>query len=96
MMKPICVPCGRFYRLKRSGYYFIEGMPKFRDAEPGHGQPSFWQPYKVWSGDLWHCPGCNHEIIHGTGRGPISEHYKPDFAQCVATLHADQFTVNDC
>lgn len=26
-MKPICVPCGLFFRVKRNGFYFEEGMP---------------------------------------------------------------------
>ena len=27
-MKPICIPCRRFYRVKQNGYHFIEGMPR--------------------------------------------------------------------
>ena len=27
-MKPICVPCQRFYRPKKNGFMFIEAMPR--------------------------------------------------------------------
>lgn len=33
-MKPICLPCHRFFRPKQNGYYFIEGMPRGRHACP--------------------------------------------------------------
>src|SRR5690349_6379221 len=26
-MKPVCVPCQRFMRAKRNGFYFLEGKP---------------------------------------------------------------------
>ncbi len=26
-MKPICVPCQRFFRCTKNGYYFLEMMP---------------------------------------------------------------------
>ena len=26
-MRPICVPCRRFYRPKKNGTYFLEGHP---------------------------------------------------------------------
>lgn len=26
-MKPVCVPCGLFFRMKKQGFYFEEGMP---------------------------------------------------------------------
>ena len=68
-MKPICVKCQRFYRAKKNGYYFIEGMPD-TGALPGTAEPEKWHPYKVWSGDLWACEGCGHELISGTGRKP--------------------------
>ena len=101
-MKPICVPCQRFYRMTTIGYYFIEGMPKGGETEEarrppaGNERPDLWTPYKLWSGDLWRCEGCGHQVIHGTSRNPIAEHYEPSFAEHVATLGADQFQVNDC
>jgi hypothetical protein len=100
-MKPICVPCQRFFRMVKSGFYFIEAMPKPNppgegDPPPGTAAPDRWQPYKVWSGDKWQCPGCGAEIVAGVGRGPISEHFMPDFHGIVARVNATQFTVNDC
>jgi hypothetical protein len=95
MLKPVCVPCHRFYRCIKSGFYFIEGMPLNNHARPGNSEPDWWKPYKLWSGDKWRCEGCGHEIISGTGAGPIAEHYQTDFEETRAKLNAD-YQVNDC
>jgi hypothetical protein len=98
-LKPICVQCQRFYRMKKSGFAFFEGMPIATDnearIEPGTEHADHWKPYKLWSGDLWSCEGCNHHIIVGTGTFPISEHYKPEFTK-VAARYGATFQVNDC
>ena len=100
MLKPICVPCQRFYRMKKSGHYFIEGMPQpSRSREspipPGTEAPENWKPYKLWAGDLWECQGCGHQIISGSGAAPIAEHYQPNFDITVVELGAT-YQVNDC
>lgn len=94
-MKPICVPCQRFYRPKKTGFPFIEGMPKRSGAEPGTAEPERREPYKLWMGDQWACEGCGSEIVVGTGREPIAEHYQPTFADWV-TRFAPELQVNDC
>lgn len=96
MHKPICVKCHRFFKVKKSGYYFIEGMPKENNAPSGLEAPDRWQPYKLWAGDLMECKGCGTQIIYGFGMAPISEHYKDGFKEAVERLGADQFQVNDC
>lgn len=96
-MKPICIPCRRFFRQMKSGFYFTEAMPVGPGtARPGNADPEQWKPYKIWAGDLWVCEGCRASIISGTGLAPVSEHYKPDFAETMERLGADQFQVNDC
>ncbi len=95
-MKPICMPCQRFFRMKQSGFYFLEGMPKKNDAEPGRAHPEQWTPYKLWVGDRWECEGCGAVILSGFGRAPIAEHYQSDFARLVENTHGNQFQVNDC
>jgi hypothetical protein len=94
-MKPICVPCQRFYRPKKNGFKFIEGMPTENHAEPGTAEPQKWKPYKLWCGDLWECKGCGAEIVVGTGAHPIAEHYENRFADNVAA-HGARLQVNDC
>ncbi len=94
-MNPICVPCQRFYRAKKNGFFFIEAMPKTSGAPAGTADPGSWQPYKLWSGDLWECPGCDAQIVSGVARQPIAEHYQPDFADQVASYRPG-LTVNDC
>lgn len=94
-MKPICVPCQRFFRPKKNGFPFIEGMPKSNDAEPGTAEPDQWKPYKLWMGDKWGCEGCGTEIVVGVGRDPIAEHYQPQFAVTVGRYGVD-LQVNDC
>lgn len=95
-MKPICVPCQRFFRCTKTGLYFTEGMPNHNGAEPGTAEPENWGPYKVWSGDEYTCRGCGAVVIVGVGRDRIAEHYEPDFADIQKKLGADKFQVNDC
>jgi hypothetical protein len=89
-MKPICVPCRRFFRMVRSGVAFEEGMPT-TDAV---GTPT-WKPYKLWLGDLWRCPTCKAETISGVGGGPVAEHFQSDYALAVQTLRP-LVRVDDC
>ena len=94
-LKPICVPCQRFFRPHRNGRYFIEGMPNGTNVSPGTSEPENWRPYKLWCGDQWVCYGCGAMIIVGTGRTSIREHYQSDFQDMVDTTGAT-FQVNDC
>ena len=95
-MKPICVPCQRFFRIKKTGYCFIEGMPKEGKALPGTQEPEKWQPYKLWGGDLWECQGCGTKIISGIPREPLAEHYEKDFDEKVQLHGGDKLQINDC
>lgn len=95
-MKTICVPCQRFFSPKKTGFYFLEGMPTCDGAKPGNSEPEKWEPYKLWAADQWECPGCGTVILSGFGFDPISEHYRPEFAELVKKYGADQFQVNDC
>ena len=94
-MKPICIPCQRFFRVSKNGYAFIEGMPTSNNAQPGLAEPENWQPYKLWMGDEWVCPDCDATIIVGCGREPIAEHYQPDFEDVVQS-YSPKLQVNDC
>ena len=97
MLKPICVKCRRFYRMQRAGFYFTEGMPKDGTHRPQSGaeHDAEWQDYKLWCGDLWVCQGCGHQLISGTGRQPVREHYHDDFADAKERVGA-KVRVNDC
>lgn len=95
-MKPVCVPCQRFYRPKKTGFWFIEGMPEGNDVQPGVGESEKWKPYKIWQGDLWECEGCNARIISGVAQQPLRIQHHSDFEQMAQQLNAHQFQVNDC
>lgn len=95
-MKPVCVPCRRFFRPKKSGFYFVEAMPTENHAAPGTESPEKWTPYKVWAGDLWECEGCGAQVVSGTGQHPVAEHYQPGFKDQMRRLGAGQLQVNDC
>lgn len=99
-MKPICVPCQRFFRPKKNGYWFIEGMPigngQLPPALPGTAEPQRWEPYKLWQGDLWQCEGCSAQIVSGVAHQPFAEHYQENFVQKVEATGAKQLQVNDC
>lgn len=96
-MKPVCVPCQRFFRCKKTGFNFIEGMPRENHAQPGTLEPEKWQPYKLWTSDRWECEGCGAVILSGFGREPIAEHYQPDFeARAERLCGSERLQVNDC
>lgn len=94
-MKPICFKCHRFYRPKKNGFIFLEGMPTHPDAKSGLEEPEAWTDYKLWSGDLWQCPGCRHQLISGVAITPISEVHRSDFAK-LKEKFAVSYRVNDC
>jgi hypothetical protein len=96
-MKPVCVPCQRFFRAKKNGFYFIEGMPVggVARAEPGTDHPEQWEPYKLWVGDLYECEGCGAQTIVGVPHVHLAEHYQPDFTENCKRFNAT-FQVNDC
>ena len=94
-MKPICVPCKRFFRPAKNGYPFGEGMPKHNGARPGLQEPKNWEPYKLWMGDLWRCEGCGAQIVVGVGHRPIAEHYQDGFKEQIEA-HGVIVQVNDC
>lgn len=94
-MKPICVPCQRFFRPKNTGKPFVEGMPSENGAPAGRAHPEQWRPYKLWMGDEWGCPDCGATIVVGVGLNPIAEHYQPEFGAAVARW-APSLQINDC
>ncbi len=91
--KPVCVPCGLFYKHARSGVYFIEGMPKTSAPHDLPRDPEQWKPYKVWVSDLYECRGCGNQILVGMPAGPTAEHYQDGFSDWVERATV---TVNDC
>jgi hypothetical protein len=96
-VKPVCVPCQRFFRMKKSGFYFLEGMPVGPTrAEPGTSEPEKWRPYKIWAGDKWECHGCGAVILSGFGREPVAYQHEEEFTETAERLNATQFQVNDC
>lgn len=66
-LKPVCVPCQRFFRCVHTGFNFTEGMP-IDHAAPGTAEPEKWLPYKIWASDKWKCEGCGAEILSGFGQ----------------------------
>lgn len=101
-MKPICTKCQRFYRPKKNGYPFIEGMPIGTGIAPGTADPEHWEDYKLWMGDLWICKGCGHELIVGCGHQPIKIQHEDEFEETVqAYVKIDNdgkplLRINDC
>ncbi len=82
-----CATCFKFFRVKKVGVPFEEGMPTSSDK---------WQSYKLWMADLCECPGCGARVlITGSGQQPISEHYKPEYAR-LREQFAPIGRVDDC
>ena len=95
MPKPVCVPCQRFFRPKKNGFSWVEGMPVGNNALPGSIEPEKWKPYKLWNSDLWECQGCGTQIVAGHGSQALSIQHEEDFAEQVAS-HGATLQVNDC
>lgn len=95
-MKPVCVPCRRFFQPKRNGFYFLEGAPLESKSPPGNEAPDQWRPYKLWAGDLYECKGCGAQIVSGFGNRPIAIQHEEDFTETVKAYGGDQLQVNDC
>lgn len=88
-MNLACPKCRTFYRIRKTGVYWEEGMPT--TSEPG----APWQAYKLWAGDLKECK-CGAQVILGPPGGfPIGEHYQPDYAERVER-HGPIVRIDDC
>ena len=96
MQKPICVKCACYFRPEKNGITYLEQKPIGGKTVPrGYAAPDLWEPYKLWRGDLWECPECHHQIIHGTGFNPIRHDYEVDFG-IVLKASTILVKVNDC
>jgi len=93
MPKPVCVPCQRFFRVEKNGFWLIEGAPTHARALPGTEELGSWKPYKIWMGDKWKCHGCGAEIVVGFGLEPVAEQHEEKFERMLAGI---DFQVNDC
>lgn len=94
MPKPACLKCQRFYRPKKNGFIWCEGKPIVDHAAPGTGYPEKWEPYKIWSSDLWECDGCGNLLITGHGQHPIAQDYREDTMK--TWMPHVNGTINDC
>lgn len=79
MTKMVCVECELQYRTSRVGVPVIELF----------GNPP--KPYKLWSADVWVCPGCNHEVVGGWSSP--HEHFQDGFEQLLDKAHKHPATI---
>lgn len=42
----------------------------------GYAETADFGPCAVWDADLWKCRGCEIEILHGFGQGPVAHHWQ--------------------
>lgn len=89
-----CAKCHKFFRVKKIGVFFEEGMP-VSDPDASKPEPRVWTSYKLWAADLLECPACGAElVITGPGQQPVAEHYQPDYVETVAK-YSPLFRVDD-
>lgn len=81
MPKIICFKCQVEYKPKKNNIPVIEMF-----NEPP-------RPYKIWLADAWQCPGCQHVVVAGFGKGPIREHFEPDFPELLERVLAAEWVV---
>jgi hypothetical protein len=87
MPKPVCVNCKLFYKIRKSGFYWVEMRPVGNET---------WTPYKLWSSDLWECKGCGAQILSGHGIQPVSAAHMTEFKDLIEKFRATQLEVKDC
>jgi hypothetical protein len=91
-----CATCFKFFRVKKMGVAFEEGMPVSAAAFSDAAQKEDWRPYKLWMADLCECPGCGAKIlITGPGQRPVAEHYQAGYQETRQRL-APLGRVDDC
>lgn len=66
-MSPVCFAC-RIEMRPEQNDFIVEEMAE-RD-----------RPYRVWSTDLYRCPGCGAKVICGFAREPMAEHWAERYA----------------
>ena len=96
MPKPVCVPCGRFFRPSKNGRTWTEMKPVVNGAPPGKEKPEQWAFYKAWLSDEWKCPGCGTLIIVGHAGEPFAQDYHPRAIEKARDAGADRIIINDC
>jgi hypothetical protein len=74
--RPVCRKCEREFRPEKNDVS-VEDLASFGS-------------YKVWSADLWKCPGCGVEIVLGFGSQPMYLHFQEDYDKKVKDLKALQ------
>lgn len=84
----VCVKDGAFLKIKQSGVAFEEL------AQLGDSADRDWYPYKLWLADLYACERCGVEVITGTGRQPVAEHFQIGYAPAVGR-HKPMVRVDD-
>lgn len=95
MLKPVCIRCHTFFKIKKSGLTIIEGMPIGLHAPIGMEAPALWKPYKLWKVDIWECKGCGFEIYWGSGQREFRVQHEDDFKEQIELNNAT-FQINDC
>jgi len=78
--RPVCVGCRVDLRPEKNGVDFIE--------DDGTGRP-----YKIWSSDMWCCPGCGLSILIGFPPVARAHHFESGFTEEVKRALNDPWTV---
>ena len=79
-MRPICVKCEIEIRPEKNGVFLFEWA-----FEIGL--------YKIWHADLWKCPLCKMEVIHGFASHPIAEHWQEGFDEKANRIRSSGETI---
>ena len=67
---PVCVTCNREMFPEKNGVRAV--------LHASFG------PYEVYVADLWECLKCGVQVLVGFGRGPLAQHFEPEFAKVSA------------
>ncbi len=74
-MRPVCVKCQRYFKIKRNGVVVEEGMPT---PPLQDGKSDRWVPYKLYMADLYECERCKGQLAITSGH-QFSEHFEESY-----------------
>lgn len=81
MPRIICSKCNLQMSVVRVGVYVVD---MFLDPP---------QPYRIYSGDLYKCTGCDTEMVSGLAANPIATHHEDKFEEVLKDINENGIVV---
>ena len=64
---PVCIQCKKRFVIKKNEVLAVQYVDEIMEYV-----------HQILMADLWSCPKCGHEILHGFGKEPVAERFEPE------------------